>query len=91
MGLDGSQVHVGMEVLAADAQRVGQVKAVEPFAVLVDRPLQRDLYVPLYAIESVTDTQLVLPIPEHQVDRMGWPHPPLWGEPEAGVGDRGVP
>ena len=33
MRIDSSQVRVGMEVLAADAQRVGQVKAVEQFAV----------------------------------------------------------
>ena len=67
----------GMDVVGADGVRVGQVKAVSSTAMLVDRSLQRDVFVPFEAIDTVTNNQIVLTIPSDQVDRMHWPHPTL--------------
>ena len=81
MTVDRSQLQVGMEVVGSNGERVGQVKEVHDFDVLVDRTLWRDICVPLFAIQSVADHRIVLPIPADQVDNMNWPHPPIPGEP----------
>jgi nucleotide-binding universal stress UspA family protein len=65
--------HPGMAVLGADGGRIGRVKAVSEIDVLVDRPLQPDLYVPLGAVALVEDGQIVLAVAADQVDHMGWP------------------
>lgn len=67
----------GMDVVGADGVVVGQVKGANPSAVLVDRALRRDVYVPFEAIDTVTDNRIVLAIPAIEVDRMHWPHPDL--------------
>ena len=90
MTMDHSQVRVGMAVVGTDAQRVGLVKEILDGAVLVDRRLHRDIYVPLHAMEAVGGDQLVLTIPAAAVDDMDWPEPPIPGEPGAGVGGAGL-
>ena len=71
------QVREAMEVVGADGRRVGFVAAIRRDDILVDRPLRRDIYVPFSAVREVTGEQVVLRIPAAEVDRQGWPHPPL--------------
>lgn len=67
----------GMDVAGADGVVVGQVKGANPSALLVDRALRRDVYVPFEAIDAVRDNRIILTIPAAGVDHMHWPHPDL--------------
>ena len=68
-------VAVGDAVFGADAEIVGRVKQVRELDVLVDRRLQRDIYVPLESIAEVTGGQVTLTVPAGEVDDMGWANP----------------
>ena len=83
MQIDRSRLRVGMAVVGSDLAGVGAVKEVLDSAVLVDRELQRDVYVPFDAIQEAEGPTLVLAIPARRVDDMNWPNPPLPGEPGA--------
>jgi hypothetical protein len=67
----------GMPVLGADGVRVGRLKQVRLADVLVDRALQRDVYIPFEAIADVRSQGIVLSLPADQVDNMNWSHPSL--------------
>ena len=73
MATEHFQVSVGMDVLGADQERVGQVKEVRASDFLVERPLQRDVYVPFAAIRDVTGNQVVLTVTSDHVDALKWP------------------
>ena len=73
MSTEHFQVSVGMDVLGADQERVGQVKEVRASDFLVERPLQRDVYVPRAAIREVTGNQVVLTVTSDHVDALKWP------------------
>lgn len=72
------QVLDGMPVVGANGGQVGRVKGVGDTTVLVDRALQRDVYVPFDAIAGVAHGALVLTILKEQVDGMHWLHPSLF-------------
>ncbi len=74
-----SNVRTEMEVVGTDGQQVGQVKQVCHADFLVDRQLQRDIYVPLDAVRVVIDSRIVLTVRGDRVDSTGWANPPLWG------------
>jgi hypothetical protein len=73
MSTEHFQVSVGMEVLGAEKERVGQVKEVRAADFLVARPLQRDVYVPFAAIREVTGNQVLLTVTADHVDAIKWP------------------
>ncbi|HET8632188.1 MAG TPA: DUF2382 domain-containing protein [Thermomicrobiales bacterium] len=73
----GRQPQMGMDVLGSDDAMIGRVKEVRATDFLVDRRMQRDIYVPNDAIRDVARGQVNLNIPAHQVDNMGWANPPL--------------
>ena len=73
MSTEHFQVSVGMEVLSAEKERVGQVKEVRASDFLVERSLQRDVYVPFAAIRDVTGNQVVLTVMSNHVDAIKWP------------------
>ena len=73
MSTEHFQVSAGMEVLGAEKERVGQVKEVRAADFLVERPLQRDVYVPFAAIREVTGNQVVLTVTSDHVDALKWP------------------
>ena len=77
------QVSVGMEVLGAKTERVGQVKEVRASDFLVERRLQRDVYVPFAAIREVTGNQVVLTVTSDHVDAIKWPHGEEGGDTSA--------
>jgi hypothetical protein len=73
MSTEHFQVSAGMEVLGAEKERVGQVKEVRAADFLVERSLQRDVYVPFAAIREVTGNQVVLTVTSDHVDALKWP------------------
>jgi hypothetical protein len=83
MSVDPQYIQVGMDVVGVDGEEVGRVKEVRATDILVDRPLARDIYVPLEAIQAIADTSassayhlhVVLTIRADSVGDMGWPHP----------------
>ncbi len=79
MAVDRGDVQLGMEVVGADGESVGTVKEIHDAAVLVDRPLARDVYVPFYAIDGLRAEQVVISVPHDLVDAMDWPSPPVLG------------
>ncbi len=79
MPVDPSRVQLGMAVVGADGEPVGTVKELHDAAVLVDRPMARDVYVPFYAIDGPRSKQVVMSVPHDLVDAMDWPSPPVLG------------
>jgi hypothetical protein len=83
MSVDPRQIQVGMGVVGIDGDEVGTVKEVRATDILVDRPLARDIYVPLEAVQAIVDASashavdphVVLTIRADSVGDTGWPHP----------------
>jgi ferritin-like metal-binding protein YciE len=71
------QIRQGMAVVGSDASQVGQVKEVRSADFLVDRPRQRDVYVPFDAMQETTGARIMLNVPADRVDDMAWEKPPL--------------
>jgi hypothetical protein len=92
MSTEHFQVSAGMEVLGAEKERVGQVKEVRTSDFLVERSLQRDVYVPFAAIREVTGNQVVLTVTSDHVDALKWPQEEGGGDTSAaGDGDSSGP
>jgi hypothetical protein len=70
-------VRVGMHVVGTDGKEVGKVKEVRDKDFLIDRPMRRDVYAPLDAIQNVTDDTVTLNVSSDRVDNMNWPKPSL--------------
>ncbi len=66
-----------MHVVGTDGKEVGKVKEVRDKDFLIDRPMRRDVYAPLDAIQNVTDDTVTLNVSSDQVDNMNWPKPSL--------------
>ena len=77
-----SSVAAGMAVVGADADEIGTVKEIDALAFLVDRSLQRDVWVPFVAVQAVDDGRVVLTVPADSVADMGWENPPLGVGPD---------
>ena len=83
MSVDPRYILVGMTVLGFDGEEVGTVKEVRATEILVDRPLARDVYVPLAAVQAIVDAtpsdsvdpHIILTVRADSVGDMGWPHP----------------
>lgn len=83
MSVDPQYILIGMGVVGSDGEEVGIVKEVRTTDILVDRPLARDVYVPLEAIQAIVDAtatdsvdpRVVLTIRADSVGDMGWPQP----------------
>lgn len=71
------EIRTGMEVDGSDREQIGWVKARYPDAVLVARGLERAIYVPYDAVQSITASGVVLTVPAAEVDYQGWAYPPL--------------
>ena len=71
------QVREEREVAGADGRRVAFGKAIGRHDGWADPPRRRDVAVPSSAIREVTGERVWLRIPAAEVDRRGWPHPPL--------------
>ncbi len=67
-----SQIKQGMDVLGSDGKKIGTVKEVHDYDILVDRTLATDLHVPFSSIQNLSNGQVNLNIPSDQVDKMHW-------------------
>jgi hypothetical protein len=83
---DLADVQVGMDVTSIDGEKLGTVKEIKDDAFLLNRPLARDLWVPLAVVMAtqqynsnfrrgmnVAET-VVLNVSEAHVDSQGWRH-----------------
>jgi hypothetical protein len=68
-----SQISVGMDVLGADGENVGQVTEVRSGDFLLARPLGNTVAVPFGAIGDVTGQQVVLTITAEHIETIKWP------------------
>lgn len=73
------QVRSGMTVYGTNGNEIGMVKEVRSNDFLVSRSLHRDVYVPLNAVQNVSNDQVYLNIPSDRVNDMNWPSPPMFG------------
>jgi osmotically-inducible protein OsmY len=72
-------VREAMDVVGSDGVMVGRVKETRSNDFLVDRSMQRDLYVPFSAIQTVDGDRVMLNIAARDLDRQGWQTPDLAG------------
>jgi hypothetical protein len=72
-----SSVKAGMAVLGADMESVGLVKQVHRAAFLLDRELQRDIYVPLQLVDRVSHKLVVLSITADELNTREWSSAPI--------------
>lgn len=77
-----ADLRVGMEVFGSNGGRIGIVKEVRAADIWVDRTWQRDLFVPLTAIQAVNGTRIVLDILSGHADSQGWARPFITGQRE---------
>ncbi len=77
MMTDPMRLRPGMEVLAADGDELGWVKDVRSADFLLERSMQRDVYVPFDAIRDISSDRIVLNVASDQIDNMGWENPPM--------------
>jgi hypothetical protein len=74
------ELHPGMKVVGANGGEVGTIKEVRGDSFLVDRRMQRDVWVPLSAVAGTLENNVTLNIVADRVGDMNWPQPPLPGE-----------
>ena len=78
MSISALELRLGMRVFGADGRHVGQVKEIRAADFLVHRSFQRDVFVPLVAIQRITSEEhaptlfVVLDVPAHAAGRLGW-------------------
>lgn len=82
-GMPGStvqgQIRTGMEVCDIEGSRLGEVKELRGGEFLLDRPMRRDLYVPLTAVQEVRGDRITLRYRESEVGDQNWESPALMG------------
>ena len=79
MTSSGNRVQLGMDVVGPDGDRIGSVKEVRNTDFLLDRAMQRDVYVPFSAIRQVSGNVVTLSVAAGAIDNQGWPTPPIMG------------
>lgn len=83
MSVDPQYINVGMNVVGFDGEEIGTVKEIRSTDMLVNRPLARDVYIPLEAIQAIVDAtasdsvdpHIILTIRADSVGDTDWPHP----------------
>jgi hypothetical protein len=77
---DFGTVATGAAVFGSDLDQIGTVKEVRGDAFLVDRSMQRDVWVPAVAVKSISDVGVVLDVASGDVDDQDWENPPVVGD-----------
>jgi hypothetical protein len=83
MSVDPRHILVGMEVVGVDGELAGTVKEVHASDFHLDRPMARDVRVPLAAVQAIVNAtgtkagnpRVILTIRGDSVGDMDWPHP----------------
>ena len=79
---DRLQAAPNMEVVGTDMSAIGSIKETRGDRFLIDRPMQRDVWAPSSAIQSVSDSRVVLNLTAADVDNQGWDSPDMMGTDE---------
>ena len=74
MEADRPTVEVGMAVLGVRGHTLGKVKDVDDGTILIDRPFQPDVRIPLTAVQAVVADGVMLSETGIQVDDDWWAH-----------------
>ena len=72
IGIDRSQIREGAEVVGSDGESLGQVKQVRDDDFLLDRPMKRDLFVPLSVVALAGVDRIVLELSADEVGERNW-------------------
>jgi hypothetical protein len=83
MNVDPQYLKVGMEVVGDDGELAGTIKEVRTDSFHLDRPMARDVLVPLDAIQAIVDAsgtaagnpRVILTIRADSIGDTDWPHP----------------
>ena len=83
MSVDPQHLQIGMEVVGTDGELAGTVKAVHETSFHLDRPLARDVLVPIDAVQAIVNAtateagnpRAILTIRADSIGDAGWPHP----------------
>jgi len=70
-------IREAMDVVGSDGVMIGRVKETRGNEFLVDRSMQRDVYVPMSAIHTVDGDRVMLNVSARDVDQQGWNSPDL--------------
>jgi hypothetical protein len=81
---------VGTFVFDAFGEPAGRVKAARDRDFLLDRPLARDVYVPLGEIRRPSSTAISIGVPNARLGQMGWERSRLFGLFGGGAQSRGA-
>lgn len=81
MSIDYTRIVDGMEVVGPAGETIGSVKGVRVHDFLLDRTMQRDLYVPFSAVREVGGRTIVLGVTRDEVGSQEWEMAPLFGGP----------
>jgi hypothetical protein len=76
---DKGEIHLGMNVMGSDGKQAGTVKEIRNNDFLLDRSMDRDVYVPFRAIQSVQNDQIQMNVAADDVDNQNWPQPQVMG------------
>lgn len=75
-GMRNNQIRLGMEVVGRDGGHIGEVKEIRSNDFLVDRPMERDVYIPFNA-GQVSGGQIRLSVRADEINDQGWEMPEL--------------
>lgn len=67
-------VRVGTQIFGSDGNPAGWVKHVRASDVLVDRPMERDVYIPKDALRD-ENGRVTVDVPAGEVNHQGWAEP----------------
>jgi hypothetical protein len=75
-----NKIRQGMRVVGRDNEDIGEVKEIQGSEFLVDRPIARDVYVPIDACEDISNDRIKLNVDADKVNDQGWRNPDLLGD-----------
>lgn len=77
-----SQIREGMQVLGSDGELIGVVKEIAANDFLVDRTMERDIYVPFSACSSISEGRVNLNLRAIDINQQNWRMPEILGGTE---------
>jgi hypothetical protein len=78
-GVERFDIREHMEVVDADGDRIGEVKEIRGDEFLVDRPMRRDIYVPMRLVRECSGDRVMLTHAKDDLEDLHLEHPDLVG------------
>jgi hypothetical protein len=73
------EISRGMKVMGSDGKQAGTVKDILNDTFLLNRSMDRDVFVPFSAIQNIQNNQIQLNVKADDVDNQGWQEPQVAG------------